>query len=110
MPPKVSMFFPGVKIHEADADDAFLRVSCYLRREEEPLGPERAGDDAVGRHVRFSIWDGERPQAKCVLSIPEPEARELASFLLSELDDDRRVRRGSLGSLLTGDLRHLSPN
>lgn len=79
---KKSRFFPGVKVHEGDPDPGFLRVSCYLREQtfEAPEGAVRF----TGRHVRFSIWDHE--QAACVLSVPETEARGLASFITTEMD------------------------
>ena len=79
---KTSRFFPGVKVHERDPDTGFLRVSCYLKEQsfEAPEGEVRF----TGRHVRFSIWDGET--ATCALSVPETEARELARFITAELD------------------------
>lgn len=79
---KKSRFFPGVKVHEGDPHPGFLRVSCYLKEQtfEAPEGEVRF----TGRHVRFSIWD--REQAACVLSVPETEARELASFITTEMD------------------------
>jgi hypothetical protein len=78
---KVGRFFAGVKIGDGDPEDGYLRVSRY-RRDVMFESPE--GSVVVpGEHVRFSIWSGER--ALCVLSLPESEARELVSFLASEL-------------------------
>lgn len=81
---KRSRFFPGVKVHAQDPDAGFLRVSCYLKEQsfEAPEGEVTF----AGRHVRFSIWEGEDARATCVLSVPETEARALASFVTNELD------------------------
>jgi hypothetical protein len=74
-------FFAGMKVGERDPEGAFLRVSCYLKEQrfESPEGSVTI----PGHHVRFSIWveDG----ARCVLSIPESEALELAEFIRAEL-------------------------
>lgn len=59
---KIARFFHGLRVDEGDPEDAFLRVTRY-------------GD----AHVRFSVWVGDR--ARCVVSIPEAEARELVAFL-----------------------------
>jgi hypothetical protein len=78
---KVWRFFAGVKVGDADIEDGYLRVSRY-RRGVTVEAPE--GSVVVpGEHVRFSIWSGEK--VLCVLSLPESEARELVSFLASEL-------------------------
>jgi hypothetical protein len=79
---KSSRFFPGVKVHQRDPEAGFLRVSCY-RKEQSFEAPE--GEVTfTGRHVRFSIWDGER--VTCVLSVPETEARALAAFITADMD------------------------
>lgn len=59
---KTARFFAGLQVDEADPEDAFLRVTRY-----------------GSTHVRFSVWVGDR--ARCVVSIPEAEARELVAFL-----------------------------
>jgi hypothetical protein len=59
---KTARFFAGLQVDAADPEDAFLRVTRY-----------------GSTHVRFSVWVGDR--ARCVVSIPEAEARELVAFL-----------------------------
>jgi hypothetical protein len=81
-PPKAARFFAGVKIAPDDPANAFLRVSCYRR--DQVLESEEGSVTIPGRHVRFSVWVGE--EARCVVSIPESEARDLASFVSRELD------------------------
>ena len=84
-PVKRTRLFAGVKAAPGDDENAFLRVSCYLKQQ-----VFRSGEDSVtipGRHVRFSVWAGEG--ARCVISIPESEARELATFIASELSQLR---------------------
>ena len=72
--------FPGVKVQQGDLDAGFLRVSCYLK--EQRFDAPEGTITFAGRHVRFSVWDGT--SARCVLSVPESEARALAGFILSE--------------------------
>lgn len=79
---KSTRFFPGVKLQEADLESGFLRVSCY--REDQIFESDEGSVTIPGHHVRFSIWDGA--QARCALSVPESEARDLATFITSELD------------------------
>ena len=83
---KSARFFAGVKVAPADPENAYLRVSCYQTSEriEAPEGSV----EVPGNHVRFSVW--WRDEARCVMSIPESEAWELARFLNEEL--------GKLGS------------
>ena len=89
---KAVRYFPGIKVSEGDAEGAFLRVSCYLKEQ-----VFRSAEGAVripGRHVRLSFWVGN--EARCVMSIPESEARDLASFVTSELgrsDHELAARR-----------------
>jgi hypothetical protein len=80
-PPKLARFFAGVKVGDGDPEGAYLRVSCY-RRDQTVESPE--GSVVIpGHHVRFSVWEGS--EARCVLSLPETEARELARFISEEL-------------------------
>ena len=72
--------FPGVKVQEDDLDTGFLRVTCYLKHQH--FSSPEGSITFTGRHVRFSVWDGEA--ARCVLSIPETEARALAEFIFEE--------------------------
>lgn len=81
---KTSRFFPGVKVHAKDPDAGFLRVSCYLKQQS--FAAPEGEVTFAGRHVRFSIWDGEEARATCVLSVPETEARDLADFITTEMD------------------------
>jgi len=62
--PQRSKLVEFFRAHPRDGDKA-LRVSRYLT------------DDA---HVRFSVWDG-RGVATAAISLEEPEAQRLASFL-----------------------------
>ncbi len=80
-PAKRVRYFAGLKVSEGDPEGAYLRVSCYLK-EQSFVGPE--GTVTIpGHHVRFSVWVGD--EARCVMSVPEAEARELASFIDEEL-------------------------
>jgi ribosomal protein S27E len=79
--PKSARFFPGIKLSDEDPEGAFLRVSCY--RQEQTITSEQGSVVIPGHHVRFSVWVGE--EARCVLSIPETEARDLADFIADEL-------------------------
>ena len=90
---KTARYFPGIKVSEGDPEGAFLRVTCYLKDQlfETPEGSVKI----PGRHVRFSVWfDNE---VRCVMSIPESEARDLAAFVGEELGraDTRLVEPGA---------------
>ena len=76
-PAKASKWFAGVKIGQGDPEGAYLRVSCY--REDQVFESHEGQVTIPGHHVRFSVWSGT--EAKCVVSIPESEARELAAFV-----------------------------
>jgi hypothetical protein len=80
-PSKVARFFAGVKVDQGDPENGFLRVSCYLK--DNIIESDEGSARLPGNHVRFSVWVHDR--AKCVLSLPGSEARELASFLHREL-------------------------
>jgi hypothetical protein len=82
---KKTRFFAGTKMSHADKEGSFLRVSCY--REEQTLEAPEGTVTIPGHHVRFSIWNDSR--ARCVLSLPETEARALAEFVLEELPSPR---------------------
>jgi hypothetical protein len=87
-PAKRTRFFAGVKVSDEDPEAGFLRVTCYLR-EQQFEAPE--GSVTIpGHHVRFSFWEGAK--ARCVLSIPEAEARDLARFITEEMS---RLNRSS---------------
>ena len=79
-PAKSALFFAGLRVDGSDPENAFLRVSSYRNSQvlEAPEGSVRI----AGNHVRFSVWVDDR--ARCVVSIPESEARELAAFLTAE--------------------------
>ena len=70
---KTARFFAGLRAADEDPEDAFLRVTSYRD----------------GHHVRFSVWVGDT--ARCVVSIPESEARELAAFLTAETETAQAV-------------------
>lgn len=85
-PAKKVRFFAGVKVMDEDLEPGFLRVSCYLSQQL----VEAAEGSVVftGRHVRFSVWDGEK--ARCVLSLPENEGIGLARFILQQMEASER--------------------
>ena len=101
-PSKSARFFAGVRVDRADPENAFLRVSCY-RRDQTFESPE--GSVVIpGNHVRFSIWVND--QAKCVLSLPETEARDLSRFIdegMRKLEAES-VNGSSGESSITGEL------
>jgi hypothetical protein len=70
-----------VKVDDHDADNAYLRVSCYLK--DQVFESEEGSVTIPGHHVRFSVWVGDR--AQCALSLPETEAQGLADFIQAEL-------------------------
>ena len=80
-PPKSSRWFAGVRVGEGDPEGAYLRVSCY--REDQVFEAPEGEVRIPGHHVRFSVWSGK--EARCVVSIAESEARELASFVEQSL-------------------------
>ncbi len=80
-PSKAVRFFAGIKVHERDPDPGFLRISCYLQ--EQRFETPEGAVTIPGHHVRFSVWEGD--SARCVMSLPETEAREAATFILGEL-------------------------
>lgn len=77
---KTARFFAGLRVDDGDPADAFLRVTSY--REAEVVEAPEGTVEVPANHVRFSVWVGDR--ARCVVSIPESEARELAAFLTGE--------------------------
>jgi hypothetical protein len=86
-PAKSARFFAGVKVDDRDAENAYLRVSCYLK---DQVFESADGSVTVpGHHVRFSVWVGD--SARCALSLPEAEAQGLADFIDAEL---RRLGSG----------------
>lgn len=101
-PSKLARFFAGVKVDQGDQENAYLRVSCY-RRDQTFESPE--GSVVIpGSHVRFSIW--VKDEAKCVLSVPETEARDLSRFIEEGMRrlESGGVMQGSQESRTTGEL------
>ncbi|MGH2820889.1 MAG: hypothetical protein ACRDJ5_09570 [Actinomycetota bacterium] len=80
-PAKRVRYFAGIRVTDEDPKGAFLRVSCYLR--EQTFETEDGSVTIPGHHVRFSVWVGS--EARCVMSIPATEARDLARFIDTEL-------------------------
>ncbi len=78
---KRARWFVGVPVVPADPTPGYLRVSTY--RAEQTVTTEDGSALVPLRHVRFSVWDGER--ARCVLSLPDAEAIELATFIAEEM-------------------------
>ena len=83
---KVARFFAGIKIGDEDPESGFLRVSCY--RDEHRIESAEGSVRMPVDHVRVSMWiDNE---ARCVMSLPESEAREMAEFVLAQVGRERR--------------------
>jgi hypothetical protein len=80
-PAKTSRFFAGVRVADTDLPSAFLRVSCY--RDEQVIHSPEGSVAVPGHHVRFSVWSDA--EARCVISLPEFEARALIEFVSEEL-------------------------
>ena len=80
-PSKRVRLFAGIRVSDDDPEGAFLRVSCYLK--EQVFETPEGSVSIPGHHVRFSMWVDD--EARCVLSIPESEARDLAAFIDEEL-------------------------
>jgi hypothetical protein len=78
---KASRFFAGVKVADTDPSGGFLRVSCY--RDQQIIHSPEGSVVVPGHHVRFSVWSDA--EARCVISLPETEARALLDFVASEL-------------------------
>ena len=80
---KQSRWFAGVPVALDDPRGAFLKVSRYLR--EQTFRTNEGEVTIPGHHVRFSVWVGD--EARCVVSLPETEARDLASFITAQALD-----------------------
>lgn len=78
---KVARFFAGIKVGDDDPESGYLRVSCY--RANDRIESEEGSVRMDGNHVRLSMWVDN--QARCVMSLPESEAREMATFVLSRV-------------------------
>jgi hypothetical protein len=85
-PSKKTRFFAGTKVSDKDPEGSFLRVSRYL--EEQTFETPEGSVTIPGHHVRFSMWNDS--EARCVLSLPETEARALAEFILDDVSAPRR--------------------
>jgi hypothetical protein len=77
---KQSRWFAGVPVAPDDPRGAFLKVSRYLR--EQTFRTTEGEVTIPGRHVRFSVWVGD--EARCAVSLPETEARDLAGFITAQ--------------------------
>jgi hypothetical protein len=99
---KSARFFAGVRVDQADPENAFLRVSCYRR--EQTFESAEGSVVIPGSHVRFSIWVND--EAKCVLSVPETEARDLSRFIEEGMRrlESESVNGNSGESRVTGEL------
>lgn len=80
-PVKVARFFAGIKVGSDDPESGFLRVSCY--RKDHAIDTEEGSIRMPGRHVRVSMWVDD--EARCVMSLSESEAREMAAFVVSQV-------------------------
>ncbi|HWC14863.1 MAG TPA: hypothetical protein VG929_09735 [Actinomycetota bacterium] len=84
---KVARFFAGIKVGGDDPENGYLRVSCY-NREQRIESPE--GSVTIpGSHVRVSMWVDD--EARCVMSLPSSEAREMATFILAQVDANQEM-------------------
>lgn len=84
-PAKVARFFAGIKVGNDDPESGYLKVSCY--RKDHRIDSDEGSVRMDGNHVRVSMWVDD--EARCVMSLPESEAREMANFVL------KRVGRSS---------------
>jgi hypothetical protein len=80
--PKVTQLFAGIPTHPSDPPDPILRVSRYA----DDVTFEASEGSVVipGRHVRLSVWVGERPE--CAISLSDDEATRLAAFIRGPID------------------------
>ncbi|HJR46059.1 MAG TPA: hypothetical protein VJ927_10690 [Actinomycetota bacterium] len=92
-PSKVARFFAGIKIGDDDPETGYLRVSCY--RKESRIESDEGSVRMPGNHVRVSMWVDNA--ARCVMSLPESEAREMATFVLDQVGSEG-VGRATLGA------------
>lgn len=80
-PAKVARFFAGIKVGNDDPESGYLKVSCY--RKDHRIDSDEGSVRMDANHVRVSMWVGD--EARCVMSLPESEAREMANFVLSQV-------------------------
>lgn len=78
---KVARFFAGIKVGDDDPENGYLRVSCY--NEAHTIESPEGSVSMSGSHVRVSMWVDN--QARCVMSLPSSEAREMATFILGQV-------------------------
>jgi hypothetical protein len=78
---KVARFFAGIRVGEEDPENGYLRVSCY--RGSSTIESYEGSVSMPSSHVRVSMWVDS--QARCVMSLPASEAREMASFILEQV-------------------------
>ena len=78
---KVARFFAGIKVGDDDPEDGYLRVSCYNRNN--TIESAEGSVSMPTNHVRVSMWVDS--QARCVMSLPSSEAREMATFILEQV-------------------------
>lgn len=89
---KVARLFAGIKVGDDDPENGFLRVSCYNR--DHTIDSLEGSVTMEESHVRVSMWvDSE---ARCVMSLPFSEAREMAAFILRQIHSDSVTPRPSL--------------
>jgi hypothetical protein len=91
--PKVSRWFRSLPILPQDQPETMLRVSRYF--EEVDVSTPDGSVRVPAHHVRISIWSGDH--ALAALSIPDDEARELATFLAAAVAeaDPKEVPTGT---------------
>lgn len=84
-PEKVARFFAGIKVGDDDPENGYLRVSCYSS--DHTIESPEGSVSMPGNHVRVSMWvDNE---ARCVMSLPSSEAREMATFIMSQVEAEQ---------------------
>lgn len=84
---KVARFFAGIKVGDRDPENGYLRVSCYNR--DQTIEAAEGFISMPGSHVRVSMW--VESEARCVMSLPSSEAREMATFILAEVDASQQM-------------------
>ena len=84
---KVARFFAGIKVGDDDPENGYLRVSCY--NQDQTIEAPEGSVSMPGSHVRVSMWvDNE---ARCVMSLPSSEAREMATFILAQVEANQEM-------------------
>ena len=92
--PKQARWFLGIPVVEADPLGSAIRVTRY--REEAELHTTEGTVRVPNHHVRFSIWIDDH--AVAAVSLPDDEARSLASFVLASVEEPKAAEAPTAAS------------